>query len=73
MKRFAVTGLTRDREYNLTPGQPGTRVVWFSANPNGEAEVVKVVLKPKARLVKLQIDVISRNWPSKASSRSAIL
>lgn len=57
MKRFAVTGLTRDREYNLTPGQPGTRVVWFSANPNGEAEVVKVVLKPKARLVKLQIDV----------------
>ncbi len=57
MKRFAVTGLTRDREYNLTPGQPGTRVVWFSANPHGEAEVVKVVLKPKARLVKLQIDV----------------
>lgn len=57
MKRFAVTGITRDREYNLTPGLPGTRVVWFSANPNGEAEVVKVVLKPKARLIKLQIDV----------------
>ena len=57
MKRFAVTGITRDREYNLTPGQPGTRVVWFSANPNGEAEVVKVILRPKARLVKLQIDV----------------
>ena len=57
MKRFAVTGVTRDREYNLTPGLPGSRIVWFSANPNGEAEVVKVVLKPKARLVKLQIDV----------------
>ncbi|MDE6269691.1 MAG: DNA gyrase/topoisomerase IV subunit A, partial [Muribaculaceae bacterium] len=57
MKRFAVTGITRDREYNLTPGLPGTRIVWFSANPNGEAEVVKVVLKPKARLTKLQIDV----------------
>lgn len=57
MKRFAVTGVTRDREYNLTPGLQGTRIVWFSANPNGEAEVVKVVLKPKARLVKLQIDV----------------
>lgn len=57
MKRFAVTGVTRDREYNLTPGLPGSRVVWFSANPNGEAEVVKVVLKPKARLMKLQIDV----------------
>ncbi|MDE6109606.1 MAG: DNA gyrase/topoisomerase IV subunit A, partial [Muribaculaceae bacterium] len=41
MKRFAVTGITRDREYNLTPGLPGSRVVWFSANPNGEAEVVK--------------------------------
>ncbi len=57
MKRFAVTGITRDREYNLTPGLPGSRVVWFSANPNGEAEVVKVVLKPKARLKTLQIDV----------------
>jgi topoisomerase-4 subunit A len=57
MKRFAVTGLTRDREYNLTPGLPGSRIVWFSANPNGEAEVVKVTLKPKLRLKVLQFDV----------------
>jgi len=57
MKRFAATGLTRDKEYNLTPGKPGSKVVWFSANPNGEAEVVKVVLKPKRGLKKLQIDV----------------
>jgi topoisomerase-4 subunit A len=57
MKRFAVTGLTRDREYNLTPGLPGTRVTWFSANPNGEAETVKVTLKPKLRLKVLQFDV----------------
>lgn len=57
MKRFAATGLTRDKEYNLTPGKPGTKIVWFSANPNGEAEVVKVVLKPKRGLKKLQIDV----------------
>ncbi len=57
MKRFAATGLTRDKEYNLTPGQPGSKVVWFSANPNGEAEVVKVILKPKRGLKKLQIDV----------------
>nr|MDE6097925.1 DNA gyrase/topoisomerase IV subunit A [Muribaculaceae bacterium] len=57
MKRFAVTGITRDREYDLTPGLPGSRILWFSANPNGEAEVVKVVLKPKARLKSLQIDV----------------
>lgn len=57
MKRFAVTGVTRDHEYNLTPGLPGTKVNWFSANPNGEAEVVRVTLKPKARLNKLQFDV----------------
>lgn len=57
MKRFAVTSITRDKEYNLTPGLPGSRVVWFSANPNGEAEVVKVTLKPKLRLKTLQFDV----------------
>ncbi len=57
MKRFAATGLTRDKEYNLSPGLPGTKVMWFTANPNGEAEIVKVVLKPKRGLKKLQIDI----------------
>lgn len=57
MKRFPVTGLTRDKEYNLTRGTEGSRVCWFSANPNGEAETVKVVLKPRRGLKKLQIDV----------------
>lgn len=57
MKRFNATGMTRDREYNMTPGMPGTRIVWFSANPNGEAETVKVSLKPKLRLKNLTIDV----------------
>lgn len=57
MKRFAVTGITRDREYDLTQGKPGSKVVWFSANPNGEAEVLRVVLKPKFRLKVLQFDV----------------
>lgn len=57
MKRFAVTGITRDKIYNLTPGKPGSRITWFSANPNGEAEVVKVILKPKPRLKTLQFDV----------------
>lgn len=57
MKRFAVTGITRDREYNLTPGEPGTKIWWFSANPNGEAEVVKITLKPKQKIKNLQIDV----------------
>ena len=57
MKRFAVTGVTRDKEYNLTQGTQGSRIAWFSANPNGEAEVVKVALKPKPRLKTLQFDV----------------
>ena len=57
MKRFAVTGVTRDKDYDLTQGLPGSKVMWFSANPNGEAEVVKVILKPKQRLKTLQFDV----------------
>ena len=57
MKRFAVTGITRDKEYDLTQGLPGSKVMWFTANPNGEAEVVKVILKPKQRLKTLQFDV----------------
>lgn len=49
IKRFAVTGITRDKEYDLTKGTEGSRILYFSANPNGEAETVKVILKPKAR------------------------
>ena len=44
IKRFNVTGITRDREVDLTMGTPGTRVLYFTANPNGEAEVIKVTL-----------------------------
>ena len=50
MKRFNVTSITRDREYDLTMGTPGSRVVYFTANPNGEAEVIKVTLDPAPRL-----------------------
>lgn len=57
MKRFYATGLTRDKEYDLVPNRRDLKVVWFSANPNGEAEVVKVVLKPRRGLKKLQFDV----------------
>lgn len=57
MKRFKVSGVTRDKEYNLTRGTAGSRIAWFSANPNGEAEVVKVTLKPKPRLTRLQFDI----------------
>ena len=57
MKRFAITGVTRDKEYDITKGKPGTKIHWFTVNPNGEAEVVKVTLKPKPRLKTLQFDV----------------
>lgn len=57
MKRFAVTGMTRDKEYDLTKGTAGSRIWYFSANPNGEAEVLKVTLKHKARLKKLQFEI----------------
>ncbi len=57
MKRFAVTGMTRDKEYDLTKGTTGSRIWYFSANPNGEAEVLKVTLKHKARLKKLNFEI----------------
>lgn len=57
MKRFFVTGVTRDREYNLMGDKPGSRLYWFSANPNGEAERLKVTLKPKLRLKRLIFEV----------------
>ncbi|MCM1369925.1 MAG: DNA gyrase/topoisomerase IV subunit A [Candidatus Amulumruptor caecigallinarius] len=44
MKRFFITGLTREKEYNMTKGEPGSRVEWLTANPNGEAESVRVTL-----------------------------
>lgn len=53
MKRFFVTGVTRDKEYNITKGTKGSRVAYFSANPNGEAEILKILLKPKPRIKKL--------------------
>ena len=46
IKRFNVTAMTRDREYDLTKGTPGSKVLYFTANPNGEAEVIKVTLEP---------------------------
>lgn len=57
MKRFAVTGVTRDKEYDVTQGKPGSKILWFSANPNGEAEVLRITLKPKFRLKVLQFDL----------------
>ena len=53
IKRFNVPSVTRDREYDLTMGTPKSKVTWFSANNNGEAEIIKVTLKPQEKLKKL--------------------
>ncbi len=50
IKRFAVTSIVRDREYDVTQGKPDSRISYFSANPNGEAEIIKVTLKPNPRV-----------------------
>ena len=55
MKRFAVTGVARDKEYDLTQGKDGSRVMYFTANPNGEAEVIKIQLKPALHLKKMEV------------------
>ena len=55
MKRFAVTGVARDKEYDLTQGKPGSRVMYFTANPNGEAEIIKIQLKPALHIKKLEV------------------
>jgi len=57
MKRFPVTGVTRDKEYNLTKGTPKSRIIYFSENPNGEAEVLRIILKPKPRLKKQELEI----------------
>ncbi len=53
IKRFNVSSVTRDREYDITMGTPKSKVTWFSANSNGEAEIIKVTLKPQEKLKKL--------------------
>ncbi len=52
-KRFAITGVTRDKEYDLTMGTPGSTVLWFTANSNGEAEVLRIQYRPRPKLKKL--------------------
>jgi topoisomerase-4 subunit A len=56
IKRFSVTAMTRDREYDVTQGTPGSRIAYFSANPNGEAEIIKVTLKPNPRIKKILLE-----------------
>ena len=55
-KRCAITSITRDKDYDLTNGTPGSEIVWFTANHNGEAETVKVQLRPKPKIKKTSFE-----------------
>ena len=57
IKRFNITAIIRDREYDLTCGTPGSRVLYFTSNPNGEAEIIKVILKPNPKLKRVFFDM----------------
>ena len=57
IKRFSVTGVTRDKTYNLTRGTVGTKVLYFTSNPNGEAEIVSVILRQSGSIKKLKWDL----------------
>ena len=53
IKRFNITSITRDRDYDVTQGKPNSRIEYFTVNPNGEAEIIKVTLKPNPRIKKI--------------------
>jgi len=55
-KRFAITSVTRDKEYDITTGAEGSKIVWFTANHNGEAETVRIQLRPRAKLKKISYE-----------------
>mgnify|MGYP002622754992 FL=1 len=55
-KRFSVTSVTRDKEYDITTGTPGSRILWMSVNHNGEAETVRIALRPKAKTKKTSLE-----------------
>ena len=57
MKRCAIKGITRDKEYNITKGDPKSEILYMSVNPNGEAEVLKIYFKPRPRLKKVIVDL----------------
>ena len=55
-KRFNITSVTRDKEYDITSGKPGSQILWFTVNHNGEAESVRIYLRPKPKLKKTQLE-----------------
>ena len=65
IKRFNVTGITREKEYDLTKGTANSAVHWFTINPNGEAEKVQVILKPVPGLRKFELDIDFAEIPVK--------
>ncbi len=67
-KRFSVTSVTREKEYDITTGEPGSQIVWFSANHNGEAETVKVQLRAKAKLKKTSFEYDFSNLAIKSKT-----
>lgn len=69
VKRFSVTSITRDKEYDITQGKPDSQILWFSANHNGEAEILKVFLRPRPKLKKMlfEFDFASIAVKGKAS------
>ncbi len=68
IKRFNVPSVTRDREYDVTLGTPKSKVTWFSANSNGEAEIIKITLKPQEKIKKLVFDKDFSEVPIKGRS-----
>ena len=55
-KRFAITSVTRDKEYDITTGEEGSKILWFTVNHNGEAETVRIYLRPRPKLKKTQLE-----------------
>lgn len=55
-KRFAITSVTRDKDYNITTGEEGSKILWFTVNHNGEAESVRIYLRPRPKLKKTQFE-----------------
>lgn len=68
LKRFAVTSITRDKEYDLTKELEGSKLIYFTPNPNGEAEVIKVYLKPKPKIRKLIFETDFKDFAIKGRS-----
>ena len=55
-KRFAITSVTRDKDYDITTGEEGSKILWFTVNHNGEAESVRIYLRPRPKLKKTQME-----------------